>query len=277
MSSLTTKLQLFSSQLNNLNIVPGLCLWGFHAVYSWNGVKCILPTHSSVLHANINSSVCWRQWLLKSNKLCLFKLGSSIHSTRAGDSSEVIIKDEHLSLIQNLSECIFWMNLMCIWVYLMSEMVTTLTHRYCPCCGLDTWLPQALFVPVCTIGFTRHGFGFLFLVYVTTWKSCCVNQRLCLSIGRLKWAEPLLFHCMLDLSCRCYWDVSAPRTQWWESHSHPTCSVSLFQGWKPVTSYWKSEGINSWSSCYQIALVFSFESDILFFSDLLALPDWKTP
>lgn len=198
MSGLTFKLQLFSSQLNNLNIVPGLCLWGFHVVHSWNGVKCILPTHSSVLHANMNSSICWRQWLLKSNKLCLFKLGYSIHSTRAGDSSEVIFKDEHLSYSKPE------------WMYLlfMSEMVTTFTHRYCPCCGLDTWLPQALLVPVCTVGFPRHGSGFLLLVHMTTWKSCCVNQRQCLSIGHLKWAEPLLFHCMLDLSCRCYWDVS---------------------------------------------------------------------
>lgn len=143
MSSLTFKLQLFSSQLNNLNIVPGLCLWGFHVVHSWNGVKCSLPTHSSVLHANMSSSVCWRQWLLKLNKLCLFKLGYSIHSTRAGDSSEVIFKDEHLSLIQNLSECIF-----CSWVKWLphSQVLSPLWPRHMAssstaCACMYCWIP----------------------------------------------------------------------------------------------------------------------------------------
>lgn len=71
-----------------LTLLQAWGLWGFHAMYFWNGVEyCILPTHSSVLHVNTYSSICWRQQFLKSNKLYLFKHGSSIHSTRAGDSS----------------------------------------------------------------------------------------------------------------------------------------------------------------------------------------------
>jgi len=43
-----------------------------------------------------------------------------------------------------------------------SEVVTTLAHRYCPCCHLAMWLLQALLVPTGTLGISSYSAGLVF-------------------------------------------------------------------------------------------------------------------
>lgn len=42
-----------------------------------------------------------------------------------------------------------------------SEVVACLAYRFWPCCGLATWLLQALLVPTGTLGITSHIVGFV--------------------------------------------------------------------------------------------------------------------
>lgn len=163
-----------------------------------------------------------------------------------------------------------------------SEVVTTLAHRYCPCCGLAPWLLQALLVPTGTLGIGSHSDGFVFFysLYDPMEKLMYeIKAMLVHSLPQMSWATaiPLQVGLVIQQQLRCFCAPRFTEAQRWEPHSYPACRVTLFQVWKAVASYLKSGGINSWSNCYQIVFLFSFEMDIWFFSDVLALPAGKTP
>lgn len=163
-----------------------------------------------------------------------------------------------------------------------SEVVTTLAHRYGSCHGLATWLLQVVLVPTGTLEISSHSVGFVFFYSLCDHIKkllCEIKAMLLRSLPQMSWAiaSPLHVGLVIQKQLRC---LCAPRftgTRWWETHPYPTCRVSLLQWWKGVASYLKSGGINSWSICYQIVFLFSFEAAIWFFSDVLALPAGKTP
>lgn len=161
-----------------------------------------------------------------------------------------------------------------------SEVVTTLAHRSCPC-GLTMWLLQALLMPTGTLGISSRsvGFAFFYGLYDHIEKPLHeINAMPVRSLPQMGRATAIPLHVglvMRQQQMRC---LCAPRltgAQGWEPHSHPPCRVSLFQGWKAVASYLESGGINSWSSCYQVVFLFSFEMDIWFFQWCVSTASWE--